>query len=122
MEGSGNSRTGYIWQISDNFYGPLTEHPVTLNESNTESFSINAICRYKTNSFLMAGQYGSATSGSMLIFTADQNGYFTGNLKIAGGTGNQVAYDVISDGDDIVAVGKNSYESNSMITLLKFRF
>jgi hypothetical protein len=121
-EGAGNSRSGHVWKTSG-ITGPVTEeHQIQLDPSTSESFSINAICRYKTNSFLMAGQYGSASSGSMLIFTTDQNGYFTGNTKIAGGTGNQVAYDVISDGDDIVAVGKNSYESNSMITLLKFRF
>lgn len=122
VEGAGNSRNGYVWKTAGITGNVTEEHQIQLDPSTSESFSINAICRYKTNSFLMAGQYGSASSGSMLIFTTDQNGYFTGNTKIAGGTGNQVAYDVISDGDDIVAVGKNSYESNSMITLLKFRF
>jgi hypothetical protein len=59
----------------------------------------------------------------MLVFAMDANGNFIeGMKKIPEGTGVQVAYDVLSDGEDIVAVGKNTYENNSMITLLKFRF
>ena len=47
----------------------------------------------------------------------------TVNEMIGSGTGIQVAYDVIWDDDDkIIAVGKNSYENNSMISLLKFNF
>lgn len=125
MEVSGK-KAGYIWQVPEDFYGPtpntvVTEHLVVL-DGFPESFSINAICKYKNNSFLMAGQYGSPSSGSMLVFATDQFGYFTGKIKISGGTGNQVAYDVLSDGEDVVAVGKNSHEINSMITMLKFRF
>ena len=72
----------------------------------------------------MAGQAGTGSSAKMLIFVTDSDGNLVeGKQMIAGGTGAQVAYDVISDGDDnIIAVGKNSYETNSMISLLKFRF
>ena len=46
-----------------------------------------------------------------------------GHILIKGSAGVQIAYDVAA-GDDgnIIAVGKNSYDANSMITLLKFMF
>lgn len=114
--------SGRVWNIEGGIQGNIDHHDIELNRSG-EQFSLNAICRYKTNSLLMAGQYGSASSGSMLIFATDRYGYpVPGKVKITGGTGNQVAYDVISDGEDIITVGKNAYENNSMITLLKFRF
>jgi hypothetical protein len=114
--------SGRVWNIEGSIQGGAESHDIELNGSG-EQFIINAICRYKTNSLLMAGQYGSASSGSMLIFATDRYGYpVPGKVKIAGGTGNQVSYDVISDGEDIITVGKNAYENNSMITLLKFRF
>jgi hypothetical protein len=80
--------------------------------------------RYKTNSYVIAGQAGTGTSAKMLLFVLDANGnQVEGKEKLFGGTGAQVAYDVISDdNDNIIAVGKNSYENNSMISLLKFRF
>lgn len=119
----GGLQKGFTWKIDGTIWGPEEHNIIELPGSENESFSINALCRYKTNSFLMAGQYGSTTSGSMLIFATNMHGTpVEGRLRIAGGTGNQVAYDVISDGDDIIAVGKNSYENNSMITMLKFRF
>lgn len=118
----GSLQSGYIWNVPKDIFAAVTEHRIIL-DSSSGSFSLNAICKYKTNSFLMAGQYGPSSSGSMLILAADAGGnLIEGKVKIAGGIGNQVAYDVISDGDDIIAVGKNSYENNSMITLLKFRF
>lgn len=118
----GSLQYGYIWNVPKDIFASVSEHRIIL-DSSSKSFSINAICKYKSNSFLMAGQYGPSSSGSMLIFAADAGGnLIEGKVKIAGGTGNQVAYDVISDGDDIIAAGKNSYENNSMITLLKFRF
>lgn len=116
---SGGINHGFACKINGNILGTVDMYDMLLGSE----FTINAICNYKTNSFLMAGQYGSATSGSMLIFATDMLGKpVEGWKKISGGTGNQVAYDVIADGDDIIAVGKNSYENNSMITLLKFRF
>lgn len=112
-------RSGYVCKIAGSIWGPKEDQLIKLNGE----FSVNAACRYKTNSFLLAGQYGSMTSGSMLVFVTDMLGNpVEGKLRIAGGTGNQIVYDVIADGEDIIAVGKNSYENNSMITLLKFRF
>jgi len=46
-----------------------------------------------------------------------------GKEKSAETDGTQVFNDVVSDpSGDIIAVGKNTYETNSMITLFKFRF
>ena len=122
----GDEQSGYVWTISSNINAePVSEHAIDIEPSLTakSSFSLKAICRYKTNSYLMAGQYGTGSTARMLVFSTDADGNFVeGKLKVEGGTGSQVAYDIISDGDDIIAVGKNSYENNSMISLLKFRF
>lgn len=116
---SGGINHGFAYKIAGNILGTVDTYEMSFESE----FTINAICNYKTNSFLMAGQYGSATSGSMLIFATDMLGKpVEGWRKIAGGNGNQVAFDIMVDGEDIIAVGKNSYENNSMITLLKFRF
>lgn len=113
------SSAGYIWKITGGILGSVEHHLIVFEKT----FTINALCSYKKNSFLIAGQYGLPESGSMLIFETDMLGYpVEGNRKIAGGTGNQVAYDVLADGEDIIAVGKNSYDNNSMIAFLKFRF
>jgi hypothetical protein len=124
----GSPQYGHVWKISGNINSePLIDRPVDIDPSLAvkPSFTINAISGYKSNSFVMAGQSGSGSSAKMLIFITDGDGNFIeGKKKIAGGTtGTQVAYDVISDGDNnIIAVGKTSYENNSMISLLKFRF
>ena len=118
-ETSGGKTYGYAWKITGTIWGTVEHHSIQFDDS----FSINAICSYKSTSFLLAGQYGSQSTGSMLIFSTDLLGYpVEGRRRIAGGTGNQVAYDVITDGEDIIAVGKNSFDNNSMITFLKFRF
>jgi hypothetical protein len=123
----GSDQRGYVWGISSNIYAdPIFAHKIEIESSTSTqpSFSIKAICRYKTNSFAMAGQVMIGSSAKMLVLITDANGNMVaGKEKITGGTGTQVAYDVISDSDDyILAVGKNSYENNSMISLLKFRF
>jgi hypothetical protein len=72
----------------------------------------------------MAGQHGTGTSARMLFFVTNATGsYEEGTKKIYGGTGSQVANDVISDSENnVISVGKNSYENNTMISLIKFRF
>jgi hypothetical protein len=123
----GPDQRGYVWRLSSDIYAaPLYEDKLEMETASTTAgpFSIKAICRYKTSSIVMAGQYGTGTSAKMLIFLTDTDGNrIEGNEVITGGTGLQVAYDVITDNDDnIIAVGKNSYENNSMISLFKFRF
>lgn len=92
--------------------------------SNATSFAVKAISRYKSSSFVMAGQAGVGSSAKMLIFITDSEGtQVEGKEIVTAASGIQVAYDVISDEDNnIIAVGKNSFENNSMISLYKFRF
>ena len=118
---------GCVWRLSDDIYAaPVLFNKLEVGTTTTASgpFSIKAICSYKTSSIVMAGQWGTGTSAKMLIFVTDNDGYqVVGKELITGGTGLQVANDVISDSDgNIIAVGKNSYEKNSMISLFKFRF
>lgn len=122
----GTTQTGYIMKVPVNIFsapviGPDISFSSTLNIS---SFSLRAISRYKTNSFVIAGQSGTGTLSKMLLFVIDADGNLQiGKEKKIGGTGAQAFYDVITDANDnIIAVGKNSYETNSMISLLKYRF
>jgi hypothetical protein len=124
---AGPDQRGYIWRMPANiFAAPLTEGKIEIKSSASEavSYRLNAVSRYKSNSFVMAGQSGSGSSARMLVFITDNEGnLIEGKSVITGGTGSQAVNDVISDdGGNIYAVGKNSYESNSMISLLKFRF
>jgi len=124
-EGSADQR-GYIWKMPRDIYNePDFMHEIVIEQSSASApFSINAMCKYKTSSFLLAGQHGTGLSSRMLIFSVDAFGELVeGRIKIVGGTGTQEAFDVISDdSDNIIAVGSNSYENNSMISFLKFRF
>jgi len=122
----GTTQTGFILKIPYNIFSTPVFGPdiVLATASAGTSYSINAISKYKTNSFVLAGQTGTGTLAKMLILVVNADGsQVEGKEKITGGTGSQIAYDVISDTDDyIIAVGANSYENNSMISLLKFRF
>jgi len=124
-EGSADQR-GYIWKMPRDIYNePDFMHEIVIEQFSASAlFSINAMCKYKTSSFLLAGQHGTGLSSRMLIFSVDAFGELVeGRIKIVGGTGTQEAFDVISDdSDNIIAVGSNSYENNSMISFLKFRF
>jgi len=124
-EGSADQR-GYIWKMPRDIYNePDFMHEIVIEQfSASAPFSINAMCKYKTSSFLLAGQHGTGLSSRMLIFSVDAFGELVeGRIKIVGATGTQEAFDVISDdSDDVIAVGSNSYENNSMICFLKFRF
>jgi len=124
-EGSADQR-GYIWKMPRDIYNePDFMHEIIIEQfSASAPFSINAMCNYKTSSFLLAGQHGMGLSSRMLIFSVDAFGELVeGRIKIVGATGTQEAFDVISDdSDNVIAVGSNSYENNSMISFLKFRF
>lgn len=91
---------------------------------NSSSWSVNAMSRYKSSSFVLAGKEGATSQSKILIFVIDSEGNLAEDKeRIEGSTGAQAAYDVISDNDgNIIAVGGNTFESNSLITLLKFRF
>ncbi len=118
---------GYLWKMTADLDAePEYQHILDIEPSNTikTPYTIKAMCRYKSNSFLLAGQFGTGLSARMLIFSIDASGTPVENRKkITGGTGIQSANDVVSDrADNIIVSGSNSYENNSMICFLKFRF
>jgi len=118
----GTTQKGHIWKIPTDIYdAPEYEYEIDIDQV---PYSLRAMCRYKTNSFLLAGQHGSGLSARMLIFSVDVYGTpDKERMKITGGTGTQIANDVASgDSDNIITVGSSSYENNSMICFLKFRF
>jgi len=97
---------------------------VTSASSAATSFAVRAISRYSEDSFVLAGQAGYGASAKMMIFVADAEGnQIPGMEFITTATGIQVAYDILVDeSNNIVAVGKNSFENNSMISFFKIRF
>jgi hypothetical protein len=121
--GAEGGQSGYVWELSQNiFAAPVYEHALTV--ANSSTFRINAVSKYKTSYYVMAGQAGTGSSARMLVFITDDEGNLLEEKSvISGGTGSQAVNDVIADDQgNIYAVGKNSYENNTMISLLKFRF
>ena len=123
----GDNQQISVMKLTNNIFAPpLFTNTITITNpaTNETSAAVYALSKYKTNSYLLAGQSGKGTSAKMLIFEMDGSGNLvSGNQMIKGSTGAQVAYDVASGDDEyIIAVGKNSYDVNSMITFLKFKF
>ena len=119
----GEAQKIYIAKFKKNIYDDPEFQIPDLFADNI-SRSVNAICPYKNGSFLVAGQTGKGSASDILVFEMDVSGNpVTENQMIRGSTGIQAANDVVS-GDDgyIITVGRNSYDVNSMICLLKFRF
>ncbi len=114
-------------KLSNNIYSaPVFDNNISVTNplTNDKSAWVYSISKYKSDSFILAGQSGKGSSGKMMIIEIDASGNpVPEHQMFRGSTGLQVAYDVTS-GDDgyIIAVGKNSYDVNSMITLLKFKF
>jgi hypothetical protein len=123
----GTDQSVYLTKVPLDIFRPIVytrKFKVSTASSNATSFAVRAINKYGSDLFVMAGQAGSGASAKMLIFVTDAEGnQVAGKDMITTATGVQVAYDVITDeNDDIVVVGKNSFENNSMISLLKIRF
>jgi hypothetical protein len=116
----------YVTKLKSNIYAEpsfTNKIQITNPYSSDNSASVYALSKYKTDSYILAGQSGK-TSPKMLIFEIDASGnQVEGHQMIKGSTGTQIAYDVVSGDDEyIIAVGKNSNDINSMITFLKFKF
>ena len=123
IESDAQSQYGYVWKLSQDIYAPPTyEHRIDI--PSTSSYSINAITRYKSSSYVMAGQSGTGSSARMVVFLTDNEGNLqTQNVVFSGGTGSQAINGIVVDADgNIYSTGSNKYESNTMIALLKFRF
>lgn len=124
---AGTDQQGYIWKMPQDIYStPEYEYEININSGSATKipYSVKAMCRYKSSSFLLAGQYNTGLSARQLIFSIDAYGSLVENrIKITGGTGIQTVNDVVTDqSGNIISIGSNSYENNSMICFLKFRF
>jgi hypothetical protein len=118
----------YISKLKKNIFAePFYKKSVSVADPNNPALTscgVNSVSRYGTDSFVLAGYTGFITSAKMMVFEIDATGNeVEGHKMINGSTGTEVAYDVIT-GDDgyIIAVGRNTYDLNSMITFLKFKF
>lgn len=102
--------------------------PLTIDFSvftlNRNVVSLNSLTIIPGVGYMAAGTTGGTdSSGDMLFIFLDEDGNNSTEIERyeTGGTGLQEAYDAIMDSDGkFVAIGANSYESNSLITLLKF--
>jgi hypothetical protein len=123
----GENQDIYVKKLKNDIYAApyFTNKLSIINPGSTDnSARVYALSKYKTDSYILAGQSGKGSSADMLIFEINSDGnQVEGHQRIEGSTGLQVAYDVVSGDDEyIIAVGKNSYDINSMITFLKFKF
>jgi hypothetical protein len=123
----GSDQWVYLTKIQGSIYNaPVYTRKFKVNSksSTATSFAVRAISLYGEDSFVLAGQAGYGASAKMMIFVADADGnQIPGMEYISTATGTQVAYDIlVDDSNNIVAVGKNSFENNSMISLFKIRF
>jgi hypothetical protein len=124
----GENQEIYVEKLKEDLFAAPAFLPkkisITNPNSTDASAKVYALTKYKTDSFILSGNSGKSTAAKMLIFEIDTLGTLVeGHQMIKGSTGVQIAYDVVA-GDDgyIIAVGKNSYDVNSMITFLKFKF
>jgi hypothetical protein len=126
LKDDGSQRVNVRKMKKDIYASPsfTTRLPIYNSGTADSSAAVYALSKYKSDSFVLAGQSGKGSSAKMLIFEMDASGNLVNNHQIIkGSTGLQVAYDVTSGDDEyIIAVGKNSYDVNSMITFLKFKF
>jgi|WetSurMetagenome_2_1015567.scaffolds.fasta_scaffold69431_2 hypothetical protein len=103
----------------------ISQVPVfTKTIGDSKIWSVNAMSRYRNNYFVLAGKKGYGSASDLLVCAIDEDGnLIDGKEKSASTDGIQILNDVASDTDgNVIAVGKNTFETNSMITLLKFRF
>jgi hypothetical protein len=125
---NGESQKIQVIKLKNNIFdSPYFSKFITIADPLDPAIASCGVCSislYNTGSYVLAGYSGIGSSANMMVFEMDGDGNpVAGHEVIKGSTGTQVAYDVAA-GDDgyIIAVGKNSYDINSMITLLKFRF
>jgi len=120
----GGPQSILINRLGKNIFGPPVQgFPKEITVSGLSS-GVMASTPTESGTFILAGRSGTGSSSDMLFLEVDEYGNIVGEHQlIKGSTGNQIAYDIAEDDDGyLVAVGKNSYEANSMISFLKFRF
>jgi hypothetical protein len=109
------------------FAAPYYTKSISIADPNNPALAscgVSAISRYGTGSFVLAGYTGTVSAARMMVFEMDGDGnQVSGHQFLNGSTSTEVANDVIA-GDDgfIITVGRNTYDVNSMIAFLKFKF
>jgi hypothetical protein len=107
-------------------YGTILPLTLEFSEFDLESnvLEILSIIRIPEGGYIAAGNTGGTElSGDMFFMFLDDLGNNVSSPKTfkTGGTGLQSVNEAIIDSEGkVVAVGINSYENNSLITLLKF--
>jgi glucose/arabinose dehydrogenase len=118
---SSSPQQAYIVKLKrDIFAAPEFTRKFTVNYST----AVSSITTYSGGNFLIGGYVNINPGLRMLVAEIDKDGNLVeGKTMIKGSTGDQTVNDVVS-GDDgyIIALGRNTYEVNSMISFLKFRF
>jgi len=120
----GTQQSILLDRLGKNIFGPSAQgFPKEITVSGLSS-GVMATTPTAYGTFILAGRSGTGSSSDMLFLEVDEEGTIVGDHQlIKGSTGNQTAYDIAEDADGyLVAVGKNSYDANSMISFLKFRF
>jgi hypothetical protein len=121
----GDAQEIWLKKLKTDLYAtPFYTTMVSVSGATDNSAKAYSISKYGTDSYIISGIAGKTTAARMMVCEIDGNGAPVSDHQfIKGSTGVQYAYDVTS-GDDgyIIAVGKNSYDVNSMITFLKFKF
>lgn len=119
----GESQQIYVSRLRQNIFAdPFYTKSILV--SGQTSCKVNSVSVYGTDSFVLAG-YTGITSPKMLVFEMDADGNeVEGHKIINGSAGTEVVANDVITGDDgyIIAVGRNTYDVNSMIAFLKFRF
>ena len=120
---SPTSRQAYIVKLKrDIFHDPVEFiKKYTISKYST---TVNAISQYTGGNYVVGGYIDANPGLRMLVFEIGADGVpVDGKTVIKGSTADQTINDVVA-GDDgyIIAVGRNTYEVNSMISLLKFSF
>ncbi len=86
-----------------------------------EEVIINSVALHPDGYFIIAGAKGNLTSANMMFYYMNLSGEEYLPPYYTGGTGSQIANDVIVDYmGNIVAIGTDIIENNSMICLYKF--
>lgn len=119
----GETQQIYVSKLKQNIFADPF-YTKTILVSGQTSCAVHSVSPYGTDSFVLAG-YTGISSPKMLVFEIDKDANEVAGHRIVHGSSGleEVGYDVIS-GDDgyIIAVGRNTYDANSMVTFLKFRF
>ncbi|MFN8211296.1 MAG: hypothetical protein U0T33_10095 [Bacteroidales bacterium] len=116
------SQQGYVVKLKRDIHAdPFFSQKFKISEYPT---SIKSLCKYQGSTYVAAGYVYVNPGLRMVVTEIDESGNpVSGASLIHGSVGDQVVNDVAA-GDDgyVIAVGRNTYEVNSMISFLKFKF